>query len=55
MIGLMRTTASKWCESSDSSLTRPSIHNMPTPNTSAQRTQPNVLRWNRALIFANAR
>ena len=39
MNGPLLTTELKWYQSSDASLIRPRIHNMPAPNTSTRRTQ----------------
>ena len=47
MNGLLLTTAPEWYKSSDVSLIRPRIHNMPASDTSTQRTQALALlkRW----------
>ena len=49
MNGPMLTTALEWYKSSDVSLIRPRIHNMPASDTSTQRTQALVLLKRRGM------
>ena len=49
MNGLLLTTAPEWYKSSDVSLIRPRIHNMPATDTSTQRTQALALLKRRGM------
>ena len=49
MNSTLLTTAPKWYKSSDISLIRPRIHNMPASDTSTQRTQALALLKRRGM------
>ena len=49
MTGPLLTTAPEWYKSSDTSLIRPRIHNMPASDTSTQRTQALALLKRRGM------
>src|SRR5258706_3612548 len=54
MNGPLSTIAPKWYKSSDVSLIRPRIHNMPDPNTSTQRDQALALLKRRGMTRLGA-